>query len=236
MIFLFNFNFFFKLFYTVERFKMTTFQRKCLFAIIFISISMISSAFGRNTRQLNLAITNLELESPEECFHANSSDLFGYTGYTCKFLRNINKNIVQEYYNDLISAKNAVEEGNAWGAMYFTDNFTDALIARIVLNKNETDQETIQQSTIQVWFDNSNDKIKHQLTYELESAYVRFLNELKNDMLVDIKIDDLIQFNFLLKNISNNLSEKIFAKMIFLALFYVLKNILNSTELYKIYE
>lgn len=29
----------------------------------------------------------------------------------------------------------AVKDGNAWGAIYFTENFTDALVARMALGK-----------------------------------------------------------------------------------------------------
>lgn len=44
-------------------------------------------------------------------------------------------NIDKVFYPDTESAKNAVERGDAWGVLYFTENFTDALIARITLGE-----------------------------------------------------------------------------------------------------
>lgn len=48
----------------------------------------------------------------------------------------------------------AVRTGNAWGALYFTENFTDALVARMVLGR-ESDDEILDQSEIRVWLDMS---------------------------------------------------------------------------------
>lgn len=58
------------------------------------------------------------------------------------------------FYPDVESAKGAVSRGEAWGAMYFTENFTDALVARIALGK-DSDEETLDQSEIRVWLDMS---------------------------------------------------------------------------------
>lgn len=52
------------------------------------------------------------------------------------------------------SAIQAVKVGDAWGALYFTDNFTDALVARMVLGR-DADTETLDQSEIRVWLDMS---------------------------------------------------------------------------------
>lgn len=48
----------------------------------------------------------------------------------------------------------AVRRGHAWGALYFTENFTDALVARMALGK-DSDAETLDQSEIRVWLDMS---------------------------------------------------------------------------------
>lgn len=44
--------------------------------------------------------------------------------------------------------------GEAWGAIYFTENFTDALVARMALGR-DADEETLDQSEIRVWLDMS---------------------------------------------------------------------------------
>lgn len=48
----------------------------------------------------------------------------------------------------------AVRKGHAWGTLYFTENFTDALVARMALGR-EADDETLEQSEIRVWLDMS---------------------------------------------------------------------------------
>jgi hypothetical protein len=47
-----------------------------------------------------------------------------------------------------------VRRGEAWGVLYFTENFTDALVARMALGK-DSDEETLDQSEIRVWLDMS---------------------------------------------------------------------------------
>ena len=56
-----------------------------------------------------------------------------FTNLSCRYLSHLNSSIIQEFYPDTDSAIQAVESGNAWGALYFTENFTDALVARIAL-------------------------------------------------------------------------------------------------------
>lgn len=62
--------------------------------------------------------------------------------------------MIKEYYPDPESAKSAVRRGEAWGALYFTDNFTDALVARMALGI-DADEETLDQSEVRVWLDMS---------------------------------------------------------------------------------
>lgn len=54
---------------------------------------------------------------------------------SCRYLDHMGPNIDKVFYPDTESAKNAVERGDAWGVLYFTENFTDALIARITLGE-----------------------------------------------------------------------------------------------------
>lgn len=50
----------------------------------------------------------------------------------------------------------AVRKGDAWGTLYFTENFTDALVARMALGR-DADDETLDQSEIRVWLDMSSE-------------------------------------------------------------------------------
>lgn len=60
----------------------------------------------------------------------------------------------QEYYQYPEQAIDAVKQGRAWGTLYFTENFTDSLIARLNLGQ-AADDETLDQSEIRVWLDMS---------------------------------------------------------------------------------
>jgi len=60
----------------------------------------------------------------------------------------------QDYYESPETAIDAVRTGDAWGALYFTENFTDALVARMALGR-ESDDETLDQSEVRVWLDMS---------------------------------------------------------------------------------
>lgn len=64
----------------------------------------------------------------------------------------------------------AVRRGNAWGALYFTENFTDALVARMALGK-DSDAETLDQSEIRVWLDMSS-KLKIYFIFETKIIYI----------------------------------------------------------------
>lgn len=63
---------------------------------------------------------------------------------------------LQVYYPSPDTALNAVRSGEAWGVLYFTENFTDALVARMALGK-DSDEETLDQSEIRVWLDMSSE-------------------------------------------------------------------------------
>lgn len=62
--------------------------------------------------------------------------------------------LTKNYYPDPEAAQDAVRNGDAWGMLYFTENFTDALVARMVLGR-DADDETLDQSEIRVWLDMS---------------------------------------------------------------------------------
>lgn len=58
-----------------------------------------------------------------------------FENLSCRYLSHLNSTIIKEFYPDPQSAVEAVRMGHAWGAVYFTENFTDALVARMALGK-----------------------------------------------------------------------------------------------------
>lgn len=76
---------------------------------------------------------------------------------------------MQIYYKDPESALQAVHNGEVWGSLYFTENFTDALVARMALGK-DSDEETLEQSEVKVWLDMSS-KHSSDLYVSLNDLY-----------------------------------------------------------------
>lgn len=163
---------------------MCTFLQKN-FLVAFASLTLFTFVLPHcltviGTPEIKLAVYNMELSAPTgECYFESGCS---FTGLSCRYLSYLNKSIIQGVYDDLESAKFAVEQGHAWGAMYFTDNFTDALVARIALDPEDVDEETIEQSEIHVWLDTSN---KQAEIDDLKATYGKFANELLKDCDVD---------------------------------------------------
>lgn len=113
---------------------------------------------------------------------------------SCRYLDHLNDSIVKEFYPDTDSAKAAVQRGEAWGVLYFTENFTDALIARISLGR-DADDETLDQSEIRVWLDMSNQQIGIMLNRDLQLSYKDFAQDLLKSCSSNPKLGDVpIQF------------------------------------------
>lgn len=113
---------------------------------------------------------------------------------SCRYLSHLNTSVIKEYYDEPEDAINAVRVGNAWGALYFTENFTDALVARIGLGR-DADDETLDQSEIRVWLDMSNQQIGIMLNRDLQLGYREFAQDLLTSCGNNPKLGDVpIQF------------------------------------------
>lgn len=112
----------------------------------------------------------------------------------CRYLHHLNHSVIKNYYTDLEDAKEAVRVGSAWGALYITDNFTDAFTARAALGR-DADEETIDQSEIKVWLDMSNQQIGVMLNRDIQLAYRDFAMSLLDQCGNNPKLGDVpIQF------------------------------------------
>lgn len=162
-----------------------------IFALPVMQVILFCLAIGRDPTGLKIAIVNHEMNASGECKYEKGCS---FSNLSCRYLDHLNSSIVQEYYDDVESAKLAVAQGNAWGAMYFTENFTDALVARIVLGR-DADDETLEQSEIRVWLDMSNQQIGIILNRDLQYSYRTFAQDLLEDCDNNPKLGDVpIQF------------------------------------------
>ncbi|XP_046433884.1 ABC transporter G family member 23 isoform X3 [Neodiprion virginianus] len=164
-----------------------------IFALPVMQVILFCLAIGRDPTGLKIAIVNHEmtwgnLSCPIE---KNCS----FTNLSCRYLKFLdNETMVKEYYPDPTSAKDAVRAGEAWGALYFTENFTDALVARMVLGR-DADDETLDQSEIRVWLDMSNQQIGLMLARNLQYTYRDFAKDLLSNCDQNTKLADVpIQF------------------------------------------
>ncbi|KAL0277482.1 UNVERIFIED_CONTAM: hypothetical protein PYX00_004744 [Menopon gallinae] len=163
-----------------------------IFALPVMQVILFCLAIGRDPTGLKLAIVNHEMDYDlMECPYNNNCS---FTNLSCRYLSHLNKTIVKEYYKTPEKALDAVRLGEAWGALYFTENFTDALVARMALGR-DADEETLDQSEIRVWLDMSNQQIGLMLNRDLQLTYRDFAQELLNQCEYNPKLADIpIQF------------------------------------------
>ncbi|XP_018561471.1 ABC transporter G family member 20 isoform X2 [Anoplophora glabripennis] len=153
-----------------------------IFALPVMQVILFCLAIGGDPKGLKLAIVNHEANytnlTHQGC-HYEKGCKFG--NLSCRYLDTLNTStIVKQYYADPELAKMAVRRGEAWGALYFTENFTDALVARMALGK-DADQETLEQSEVRVWLDMSNQQIGIILQRDLQLAYQNFTKDILKD-------------------------------------------------------
>lgn len=127
-----------------------------IFVLPVMQVILFCLAIGRDPTDLRLAIVNHEMNYWNQSYqYCPVAEDCKFANLSCRYLTHLrNTTIHKEYYPDPVAAIDAVKSGNAWGALYFTENFTDALVARMALGK-EADEETLDQSEIRVWLDMS---------------------------------------------------------------------------------
>ncbi|XP_018319126.1 ABC transporter G family member 20 [Agrilus planipennis] len=150
-----------------------------IFALPVMQVILFCMAIGRDPTGLKLAIVNHEVNytnlTYQNCTYEPGCK---FSRLSCRYLHLLRNNtIIKNYYPDPDSAIEAVKTGHAWGALYFTENFTDALVARMALGK-DSDEETLDQSEIRVWLDMSNQQIGIILQRDLQLSYQDFAKDL----------------------------------------------------------
>nr|CAD7595053.1 unnamed protein product [Timema genevievae] len=150
-----------------------------IFGLPVFQVILFCLAVGRDPYGLKLAIVNHDMNfTLQECSDIVSSGNCSFQALSCHYLRHLkDPTIIKEFFPTQESANEAVRRGKAWGTLYFTENFTDAMVARIHLQEY-TDEETLDQSGIKVWLDMSNQQIGLMLISDLRASYQDFSREL----------------------------------------------------------
>ncbi|XP_039492178.1 ABC transporter G family member 20 isoform X1 [Drosophila santomea] len=164
-----------------------------IFALPVMQVILFCLAIGRDPQGLNLAIVNGEMNDTvrENCYWEDGCH---FKNLGCRYLSHLNTSVVKTYYDDLDDAKEAVRKGTAWGAVYISENFTDAFIARANLGR-DSDDETIDSSEVKVWLDMSNQQIGVMLNRDIQLAFRDFAMGLLGQCGSNPKLGDVpIQF------------------------------------------
>ncbi|KAG8232801.1 hypothetical protein J437_LFUL007955, partial [Ladona fulva] len=160
-------------------------------------------AVGHDPRGLRLAVVNHEVgpfkgledysSRLDACVPAYGCNL---TALSCRYLQHLeNRSLVMQNYDDTETAIQAIQTGKVWGAIYFTENYTDAMIARVGLGR-DADEETLDQSEIRVWLDMSNQHIGLMIQRDLQQTFSDFAKDLLTACSNDAKLVEVpVRFN-----------------------------------------
>ncbi|KAK7868109.1 hypothetical protein R5R35_005552 [Gryllus longicercus] len=161
-----------------------------IFAQPVLQIMFFCLAIGQDPTGLSIAVVNHELNSSYLCSeHIHHQCQLEYL--SCRYLHHLNnsKSIVQENYSNISNAVSAVKSGHVWGAIYFTENYTESLLQRI--NFSDTSYFELNDwdnSEIKVWMDQSNQHIAQTIQYDLVLTYQAFLADVHMDCKWNLKL------------------------------------------------
>lgn len=134
------------------------------FILPLISLFLFCTCVGHTPRNVQLNIVNME--SPELLSHF--------------FIKNINPEIISiKRYDNLADATASVKRKEAWGVLYISSNFSNAMIQRAHFHESEKEitNDTISHSIIQIYADLTNKVLSVTMERTLESAFEKFLIE-----------------------------------------------------------
>ncbi|VVC87177.1 ABC transporter G family member 23 isoform X2 [Leptidea sinapis] len=160
-----------------------------IFALPVMQVILFCLAIGRDPSGLKLAIVNHDVNVFDGYCPYNTS--CSMKNLSCRYLDHLkNGSIIKNYYADLSDATHAVQQGDAWGVIYFNENYTDSLVARLALG-DIADNETIASSEIEVWLDMSNQQIGLMLNRDIQFSYRDFAKDLLSTCQYNPKVGDI---------------------------------------------
>ncbi|CAH0763232.1 unnamed protein product [Diatraea saccharalis] len=159
-----------------------------IFVLPVMQVILFCLAIGRDPTALKLAIVNEDARLIDgECRFNSSCSM---KNLSCRYLSFLTEHTHQIQYANLSAAQRAVREGDAWGVLYFNENYTDSLVARLAL-ADTADEETVHLSDIQVWLDMSNQQIGLMLNRDIQYAYRDFAQDLLEVCKYNPKLGDI---------------------------------------------
>ncbi|XP_048486543.1 ABC transporter G family member 20 isoform X2 [Plutella xylostella] len=157
-----------------------------LFAVLFPIVQAVAFflAVGHDPRDLHVAVVNHEAGfSPWGLAACKNSSLQQITKtendncelsmLSCWFVEEMEKHdIYQIAYDSPEAARASVHAGRLYGALVLPHNFSSALAVRV--REGDVDDDTVRDSTISVWIDQTNHQISHFMKRKLHKTWETF--------------------------------------------------------------
>lgn len=140
-----------------------------------VQIILFCISIGKDPQGLKLAIVNQELNnSMESCIPTTGCD---WSRLSCRFLQQLEDRSLEFLnYNNEIEARNAIEDGKAWGAITFPSNYSDSLRARLEEGRDAADWD-VEYANMDIVMDMSNQQIGQLLRRDFYLSYEDFAKD-----------------------------------------------------------
>ncbi|XP_029034765.2 ABC transporter G family member 20-like [Osmia bicornis bicornis] len=140
-----------------------------------VQIILFCISIGKDPEGLNIAIVNHELNnSMDPCIPTEGCN---WSLLSCRFLKHLeDRSIDLISYRNEMEAREAVANGNAWGAITFPSNYSDSLQARFEEGKDVAEWD-VTYSTMEIVMDMSNQQIGQLLQRDFYISYQNFVRE-----------------------------------------------------------
>lgn len=136
-----------------------------------VQIILFCVTFGHDAKGLHLAYVNDELNFTTDCMPVEGCS---YHLLSCQFLDSLRlRDIILDRFELEDEALEAVQKGRAWGALHFSHNYSENLRERIE-DVRYASELVLDQSSVMVHMDMSNQHIGHLLKRDLVVSYIDF--------------------------------------------------------------
>ncbi|XP_069695762.1 ABC transporter G family member 23-like isoform X2 [Periplaneta americana] len=153
-----------------------------------VQMILFCLTIGRDPKYLHMAYVNDEMNFTTNCMPTNGCE---YNLLSCRYLESLRLHkIVMERYEDEDQALEAVEKGYVWGSIYFSPNYSQSLQERIE-NARYASDLTVNESSVIVQMDMSNQQIGYLLRRHLYTSYIDFAKQLLTDCNLSTRLAEI---------------------------------------------
>ncbi|XP_040563313.1 ABC transporter G family member 20 isoform X1 [Lepeophtheirus salmonis] len=155
-----------------------------IFLLPAIEVLLFCIAIGNDPTNLNFGIVNNEFPYASNASNYSCSTLQGceFENLSCRFLSNLTnrKDLNFKYFEDEQLAKTEVLNGEIWGYMTISSNFSEAFLDRL-WNTLNVDSESLLQSSLRVYLDMTNQQVSFSIKRIIFDSYKDFIGGLMTD-------------------------------------------------------